>query len=270
MTAAGPTPLLIVGAGGLSREAAEAARVSGDHHVVGFLDDNPALWGAPIGGAQVLGGMDRVAHYPRARLLLGPGTGRSRAVLRHRLEEMGVTADRYTSVIHPRAVVPPSCAVGPGSILLAGVVLTADVTVGQHVAVMPNAVLTHDVVIEDYVTICANTSVAGGVRVRTGSYLGQNCTIRESLTIGAWSLVGMSAAVVDEVGDSQVWAGVPARHVRASAGPPPVSADAPHPRARSRFSLPEPPVRGPLPVFNPAFNPAFNETGPAGLRARTR
>src|SRR6516164_8451223 len=175
MTAAGPVPLLIVGAGGLAREAAEAARASGDHHVVGFLDDNPALWGAPIGGAQVLGGMERVAHYPRARLLLGPGSGRSRAVLRHRLEEMGVTADRYTSVIHPRAVVPPSCGVGTGSILLAGVVLTADVTIGRHVALMPNAVLTHDVFVEDYATIGSNVSVAGDVRVRAGAHLGQNC-----------------------------------------------------------------------------------------------
>ncbi|WP_045875219.1 NeuD/PglB/VioB family sugar acetyltransferase [Pseudofrankia sp. DC12] len=250
MTSAGPIPLLIVGAGGLSREAAEAARASGDHHVVGFLDDNPALWGAPIGGAQVLGGMDRVAHYPRARLLLGPGTGRSRAVLRHRLEEMGVTADRYTSVIHPRAVIPPSCAVGQGSILLAGVVLTADVTLGQHVAVMPNVVLTHDVVVEDYVTVCANASLAGSVRVRAGAYVGQNCTIREGLTIGSWSLIGMGAAVTRDVGDSEVWAGVPAELIRPSVGPPPVSTVPASARARGRYT--------PAP------------TGPSGLSARTR
>jgi sugar O-acyltransferase (sialic acid O-acetyltransferase NeuD family) len=263
MTSAGPIPLLIVGAGGLSREAAEAARASGDHHVVGFLDDNPALWGAPIGGAQVLGGMDRVAHYPRARLLLGPGTGRSRAVLRHRLAEMGVTADRYTSVVHPRAVIPPSCAVGQGTILLAGAVLTADVTLGQHVAVMPNAVLTHDVIVEDYVTVCANASVAGSVRIRTGAYLGQNVTIREGLTIGAWSLVGMGAAVTRHVGDSEVWAGVPAELIRPSAGPPPVSTMPAATRARSRYALPGPPSRG------PAGDPSPAQTGPTGLSART-
>jgi len=227
MATAGPVPLLIVGAGGLAREAAEAARTSGDHHVVGFLDDNPALWGAPIGGAQVLGGLERVAHYPRARLLLGPGRGRSRAVLRHRLDQMGVTADRYTRVVHPRAVVPPSCSVGAGSVLLAGAVLTADVTVGQHVAVMPNVVLAHDVVIEDYVSIGSAVTLAGGVRVRAGAYLGQGCGVREGLTIGAWSLVGMGAAVLRTIGDSEVWAGVPAQLLRQAAGPPPVPASSP-------------------------------------------
>ncbi|MBX6390170.1 MAG: NeuD/PglB/VioB family sugar acetyltransferase [Frankia sp.] len=224
MTGAGPVPLLLVGAGGLAREAAEAARASGDHHVVGFLDDNPALWGAPIGGAQVLGGIERVAQYPRARLLLGPGRGRSRAILRQRLEGLGVGEDRYATVIHPRAVVPPSCTVGPGSVLLAGAVLTADVTVGRHVAVMANAVLTHDVVLEDYVTVCAAVTLAGNVRARAGAYLGQSCSVREGLTVGAWSLVGMGAVVVRHVGDGEVWAGVPARCVRASDGPPPVEA----------------------------------------------
>jgi sugar O-acyltransferase (sialic acid O-acetyltransferase NeuD family) len=238
MTTAGPVPLLIVGAGGLAREAAEAARASGDHHVVGFLDDNPALWGAPIGGAQVLGGLERVAHYPRARLLLGPGSSGSRAVLRHRLTEMDVTTDRYTSVIHPRAVTPPSCAVGTGSIMLAGVVLTADVTIGDHVVVMPNAVLTHDVIVEDYVSIGSNTSIAGGVRLRPGAYVGQNCTIREGLTIGAWSMIGMGAAVTQDVGDAEVWAGVPARLVRPAPGPPPVPLAPSSTPARPRWTPP--------------------------------
>jgi sugar O-acyltransferase (sialic acid O-acetyltransferase NeuD family) len=220
--ASGPTPLLIVGAGGLAREAAEAARASGDHHVVGFLDENPTLWGAPIGGALVLGGLDRVAHYPRARLLLGTSRGRSRAALFHRLTGMGVTSDRYSTVIHPRAVVPPSCLVGAGSVLLAGAVLTTDVTIGQHVAVMPNAVLTHDVVVEDYATVCALVSLGGRSRVRTGTYLAQGATVREGVTLGAWSMVGMGAAVIHEIGDGQLWAGVPARLLGASDGPPPI------------------------------------------------
>jgi sugar O-acyltransferase (sialic acid O-acetyltransferase NeuD family) len=187
---------------------------------VGFLDENPTLWGAPIGGALVLGGLDRVAHFPRARLLLGTGRGRSRAALFQRLAEMGVTADRYTSVIHPRAVVPPSCLIGAGSVLLAGAVLTTDVTVGQHVAVMPNAVLTHDVMVEDYVSVCAAATLGGAVRVRTGTYLGQSCTVRAGLTLGSWSMVGIGSAVVHPVGDCQLWDGVPARLVGPSEGPP--------------------------------------------------
>jgi sugar O-acyltransferase (sialic acid O-acetyltransferase NeuD family) len=219
------TPLLFVGAGGLAREAAEAARAAGRHELIGFLDDDPARWGTSLVGLPVLGGLEQVGDHPRAELLLCPGHGRSRALLRGRLARHGVSDERYATVIHPRAEVPGSCTVGAGSVLLAGVVLTADVSVGRHVAVMPNAVLTHDDVIEDYVSVCASVALAGCVRIREGTYLGQGCLVREGLTVGAWSVVGMGAAVTRDVGDAQVWAGVPARLLRPSAGRPLDSAE---------------------------------------------
>jgi UDP-3-O-[3-hydroxymyristoyl] glucosamine N-acyltransferase len=157
-------------------------------------------------------------------------------VLRHRLEEMGVGDDRYTSVIHPRAVAPPSSSVGAGSVLLAGVVLTADVTVGRHVAVMPNAVLAHDVVVEDYVSVGASVTLAGSVRVRAGAHLGQSCAVREGLTVGAWSMIGMGAAVIRGIGDSEVWAGVPAQLLRPSVGPPPVPMSPPGAMPRTGYA----------------------------------
>ena len=49
--------------------------------------------------------------------------------------------------------------------LHAGTVLTADVTLGAHVAVMPAVVLTHDDVIGDGVTFGAGVRVAGGVTI---------------------------------------------------------------------------------------------------------
>jgi acetyltransferase-like isoleucine patch superfamily enzyme len=109
---------------------------------------------------------------------------------------------------------------------------------------MPNAVLTHDVVAEDFVSVCASVSVGGAARVRTGTYLGQGCTIREGLTLGAWSMVGMGAAVVHEIGDCQLWAGVPARLLGASEGPVPPRAGL----ARTGREGPARPVPGTAPT----------------------
>ena len=41
--------------------------------------------------------------------------------------------DRFSSVLHRSVDVPPSCTVGVGSILLAGVTLTANVVVGEPI-----------------------------------------------------------------------------------------------------------------------------------------
>jgi acetyltransferase-like isoleucine patch superfamily enzyme len=105
-------------------------------------------------------------------------------------------------------------------VLLAQTVLTASVTVGAHVAVMPQTVLTHDDVIEDFVTVASGVRLGGAVRVETGAYLGAGALVREGVVIGAGSLVGMGAVVTKDVPPGQVWIGAPARLYRHVDNPP--------------------------------------------------
>jgi sugar O-acyltransferase (sialic acid O-acetyltransferase NeuD family) len=207
-------PLLLVGAGGLARETAEAVRAAGRHDLVGFADDDQALWGTALDGLPVLGGTDVLRGHEDWQVVLCPGSGKARAALAARL---GLPDVRYATVVHPTAVVPGSCTIGPGSVLLAGVVLTASVVVGRHVVVMPGAVLTHDDVVEDCATLCARVALAGGVHVGAAAYLGAGCLVREHLTVGERAVLGLGAVVLQDVPAGEVWAGVPARQLRGTA-----------------------------------------------------
>jgi acyl-[acyl carrier protein]--UDP-N-acetylglucosamine O-acyltransferase len=91
------------------------------------------------------------------------------------------------------------------------VVCTADVTLGEHVVIMPQVVLTHDVVVGDHVTIGAGVTLAGGVSVGESAYLGAGSHVRQHVTIGASALVGMASTVLGDVPPDQTWAGTPAR-----------------------------------------------------------
>ena len=207
-------PLLLVGASGLGRETAEAVRAAGDWRLVGWADDDAALWGTSVDGLPVLGGPDVLLAHDDWSALLCPGSGAGRAALAGRLAAMGVEESRYATVVHSAAVVPVSCSVGVGSIVLAGTVLTASVQVGRHVVVMPGCVLTHDDVVEDFATLGARVALAGAVTVETGAYLGTGSLVREHLHVGQWSLVGMGSVVLQDVPAHQVWVGVPAKLLR--------------------------------------------------------
>src|SRR6478672_6448226 len=135
-----PGPVLLIAASGLAREAAEAAEAAG-RTVMGVLDDDPEKVGTTVARWPVLGSLDDVTRYPDAALVVCVGRGLGREAVVARLADHGVTADRYAAIVDPTVRVPPSCAVGAGSIVLAGVVVTADVMVGRHVVVMPNATL---------------------------------------------------------------------------------------------------------------------------------
>jgi sugar O-acyltransferase (sialic acid O-acetyltransferase NeuD family) len=211
--------LLLVAASGLAREVLDVVRASGSHEVVGLLDDDAGRSGELVGGVPILGGLGTVAQHPGADLVLCAGRGQARASLAARLADLGVTDARYTVVRHPSVDVPASSTVAPGSVLLAHVAVTADVRIGRHVVVMPNATLTHDDVLEDFVTVCANVALGGCVRVGAGAYLGMGASVRERTTVGAGALLGMGAALVTDLPEGETWVGVPARPQRPGHAP---------------------------------------------------
>lgn len=204
-------PVLLVGASGLAREVLPVLLEAG-RKVLGILDDRHADLPPAVGGVPVLGGVADAAAYPEARLLLciGAGTGRSAV-----LERLGtaVDDDRFATVVDPSVRNPGGCPVGAGSILLAGVTITADAAVGRHVVAMPRVTVTHDCAVEDLVTLAAGVSLGGGVRIRRGAYVGMNASVHPGLTVGAGATVGMGAVVLTDVPDGQTWAGVPARQL---------------------------------------------------------
>lgn len=201
--------LLLVAASGLAREVAQAARAAGED-VVGFLDDDPARHGTTVDDVPVLGGLEAVHRYPDTTIVLCPGKGATRERIAARLREFGVGEDRYGSVVHPSVKVPSSCTIGTGSVLLAGVVLTTSVRLGQHVVVMPNVTLTHDDVVDDFATLCAGVQLGGSVRIGHSAYVGMAASVRERVHVGADAIVGMGAVVLQDVPPDQTWWGVPA------------------------------------------------------------
>ncbi|WP_078628275.1 NeuD/PglB/VioB family sugar acetyltransferase [Streptomyces sp. NRRL F-2664] len=270
--------LLIVGAGGFAREAAQAVRDAGAAdaargrparwRLAGHLDDDPVLHGAEVDGVPVLGGCGLVHELPAARVVVCVGSPRDYAVRARLVRRLELPADRYATVVHPAAAVSASSVVGPGSVLLAHCVLTAAVRVGSHVAVMPQVVLTHDDTVGDFATLASGVRLGGGVRVGCGAYVGAGALVREGAAIGAWSLTGMGSTVLADVPAGQVWAGSPARLLRpAGAAALAELARAAGPPGGAAADGPEQEAPGRAPA---AAHGRQEGAGPSGPRPRTR
>ncbi len=207
-------PLLLIGAGGLAREVLAAARALPELFTpIGFLDDDPARHGSQVDGVPVLGPTE-LAHERADALVLAcvasPARPAGRAALVRRL---GLPAERYATLVHPMASVAPGVEIGAGSVLLAGVVVTAPQRIGAHVVVMPHALFTHDDAVGDFVTCAGRAALAGGVTVAESAYLGAGSLVRQGVHIGARAVIGMGAVVLSDVPEGQTWAGVPAREL---------------------------------------------------------
>jgi len=210
------TPLIVVGAGGFSRETADAVRACIDRgerwKLLGFVDDDPGRTDTAIDGLPVLGPVDTVRARTDTRLVVGTGrpdnyTSRLRIVRR-----LALPTDRYVSIVHPDASISYSTTIGAGTGVLAGTVTTTSVRIGNHVAIMPGVVLSHDGLVEDYATITSGVRLGGTVHIGTGAYIGAGALVRERVSIGAWSMIGMGSVVTRDVPAGQLWFGTPARN----------------------------------------------------------
>jgi sugar O-acyltransferase (sialic acid O-acetyltransferase NeuD family) len=217
--------LLLVGASGFAREAAEAVRAVNAEaptwDLLGYVDDNPALVGTEISGVPIVGPIDAVHDHPDAAVVLC--TGRPDNYVSRPLiaERLGLDDERYATIVHPTTTVGTTCRVGAGTVLLAHVDLTADVVIGRHVAVMPQVVITHDVVVDDYATIASGVRLGGSCHVGEAAYIGSGACLREGLTVGARAMVGMGAVVTRDVPAERLWFGSPARDVSRAPLPAP-------------------------------------------------
>lgn len=161
--------LLVVGAGGHGRSVAEAAKLSGQFTVLGFLDDSlPA--GETVLGMPVLGPVARmVDHRADAQLaMVAIGNNSVREKLMHQLAEAGF---EWATVVHPRAIVSPSAALGAGSAVMAGAIVGTEARLGVGAIVNCGAVVDHHATVKDYGHLGVNASMAGGTVLGRGAWM---------------------------------------------------------------------------------------------------
>ncbi len=216
-------PLVILGAVGNCLDifdavlAANAAGVSKTHDIQGFLDDD-ARRGSTVRGLPVLGGLSMVREMPGAVFVNGIGSPRSYRDKRDLIGRLGLDLERFTTVIHPSAVVSPSATVGQGTVVLANCTICADVRIGNQVMILPNCVLGHDTSVGDYSILAAGVAVSGSVTIGRSCYLGAGASVRDGVSLGDETLLGMGAVLVGDASTGSVMAGNPARPRRRQGG----------------------------------------------------
>ena len=215
--------LIILGARGNCIDVLDAVqeldRSTHPIDVLGFLDDDPALWGSRIHGIMVLGGLERASEHPDACFASGLDSPDWFGQKPEILARTGVPEERFIRVIHPSASISRLASLGPGVVVLQNAVVASGAELGSWVTVLPTSVISHDVRIGSHTCVAGGVVVSGGVTIGNNSYVGANAVIRQNVTIGSAVMIGMGSVVLSDVADGLVVAGNPARPLLTSMEP---------------------------------------------------
>lgn len=200
--------VLILGAGGHGKIVADILHCHAVP-ILGFLDDNPALWGTQPLGIPVLGPIDGYLDHAPSGLLLGIGSNHVRHAIVTRL---GSGADHlWINAIHPTATISAHVRLGRGVAVVAQAVINVDSTVGDHVILNTAATVDHDCSVESFSHLAPGVHLAGDVTISRGVFVGIGAVVLPGRRIGDWATIGAGATVVHDIPAHVTAVGTPAR-----------------------------------------------------------
>ena len=211
MNAAGHKPLLIFPYNGNGVEALDC--IDDTFQFIGFIDDTIAKLGTDQHGYRVMP-REILHQLPDASVLAVPGGPASYRARKNIIAGLGLDEGRFATVIHPHASVSRRARVGRNVLLMAGVVITANARIDDHVCVLPNTVVHHDSVIGAWSMIGANVTIAGNVAIGQNCYIGSGSSVMNGVKIGNEALVGLGSNVIRDIAAGRTVAGNPARNLK--------------------------------------------------------
>jgi sugar O-acyltransferase (sialic acid O-acetyltransferase NeuD family) len=163
---------------------------------------------APFCAPPVIQLLDEFEPGPDEVYMLGPTTP-TRATLAALLTERFRL--QFHSLVHPTAYVSPLATFGRGVFVGANSAIASGATLGEHVFVNRGATIGHDTTIGAFSRIQPGSNLGGLSRLGRGVTVGIGATLLERLVIGDNAVIAAGAAVLDDVPENALVAGVPAK-----------------------------------------------------------
>lgn len=209
--------LIILGGRGIGMIAASVANDLGIYKILGFLNDFVPI-GEKVGkydGYNVIGTSTDVYKYledDEVYFFIGYVGMKSEKEVYEKITSLNIPRNRFATLIHPTAIIPKGfCSIGNGVLMAPLAQLSPDTTIEDNCILLPNSFLGHDSTMKRFSHITANSVVGGNVNLGKGAHVGTNATIRENVKIGDFSLVGSGSVVLNDVPESSIVVGNPAK-----------------------------------------------------------
>ncbi len=201
--------LIIIGASGHGKVAADIAKKMNKWQQIFFLDDDEAVRHSL--GIDVIGKSNDVLSYiTDYDIFVAIGNNKIREKFQSHLKMSGAS---IPLLVHPNAVIGENVEMGAGTVVMAGAVINCCSRIGVGCIVNTGAIIDHDSIIEDYVHISPGAHLAGTVKVGKGTWLGIGSVVSNNLNITNCCIIGAGAVVVRDILDAGTYIGVPARKV---------------------------------------------------------
>ena len=208
--------IVIIGASGHAKVVIDIIEKQGVFKIIGLVDSFKSI-GEKIFNYTVIGNEENIPKIIEDFQVIGGiiaiGDNYTRMSLYNSICSISKSF-KFITAIHPNAILGKNISIGDGSVVMAGVVINSDTTIGIQNIINTKCSIDHDVTCKDFSSIAPGATIGGGVYIGTGTSICLGANIIEGISIGNYSVVGAGALVLKDVGDNEVTYGVPSKKIR--------------------------------------------------------
>lgn len=209
--------IAIYGAGGFGREIACLINLINEKDpewkLIGFLDDNEAIWGTENKYGKVLGGAEWLNNRKES-IAVAVAVGSPTAVhaITSRIENPLV---EYPNLYAPSVTFldNESFQIGRGNIFCYGCFISCNVQIGSFNLFNGNITIGHDANIGDCNVFMPASNISGGVVMGNGNFLGVQSVILQYIKVGNNTRIGANSVVMRKTKDGFLYMGNPAKRL---------------------------------------------------------
>lgn len=215
MQPAGSEEIVVIGGGGHAKVVIGILRKISSYRLLGYtdLEDRGIVLDAVyLGSDDKMSTQFATKRDLSALLAIGQvGLGKFRSEVWSRVKSPRLS---FPTIASPDAVVNEQVSCAGGVVVMDGAVINPGAQIGFGAIINTNSTIEHDVELADWVHVAPGATISGGVKVGRFSMIGAGATVIEGRKIAEGCVVGAGATVVDDLGESGVYVGCPARRIK--------------------------------------------------------
>ncbi|MBI4776374.1 MAG: NeuD/PglB/VioB family sugar acetyltransferase [Deltaproteobacteria bacterium] len=208
--------IIVYGAGGHGRTVIDVIEDQDLYRIAGVLDDDENSADTLLGYPVIV---DQKEKEETIRRVFGGivaiADGRIRSRIVSNIESISPKFN-FVDAIHPAASISRHAEIGQGAVIMFGVRIGVDVTIGNHCILCPSSLISHENALGDYVFVGPAVSCSGRVSIGAHAYILSGSVVINNTLIGHHTVVGSASNVVNDLPPNVLAYGNPAKIIRSS------------------------------------------------------